>query len=175
MNHFGDIMSTGDVTSNEITGDFTGLERIVLTANGNLQRILSAYFNAKVGVVIVKNKELPEGPEEAWLAKQGGKIAKTVVQSPASLYFDRHVELVCSDRVMCDAKSLVEIYDTSIQELVSCGKVGIGQLYLNILPSFTLVDFGRNPHTQSIWREYQLETKGIVCKIVEVFPSDLFA
>ncbi|KAJ3301192.1 hypothetical protein HDV03_001201, partial [Kappamyces sp. JEL0829] len=92
-------------------------------------RILSAYFNAKVGVVIVKNKELPEGPEEAWLAKQGGKIAKTVVQSPASLYFDRHVELVCSDRVMCDAKSLVEIYDTSIQELVSCGKVGIGQLF----------------------------------------------
>ncbi|KAJ2994632.1 hypothetical protein HDV02_001460 [Globomyces sp. JEL0801] len=37
--HLGDIMSSTE-TANTITGNFTPLQRIVLTANGNLQRIL---------------------------------------------------------------------------------------------------------------------------------------
>ena len=39
QNHFGDIMSHIQ-TEVLLNGDFSPLERIVLTANGNLQRIL---------------------------------------------------------------------------------------------------------------------------------------
>lgn len=35
--------------------EFTPIERIILTANGNLQRILSAFFNAAVTVKIIYN------------------------------------------------------------------------------------------------------------------------
>jgi hypothetical protein len=37
--HFGDIMSQSD-TTNILQGDFSPIERIFLSANGNLQRLL---------------------------------------------------------------------------------------------------------------------------------------
>jgi chorismate-pyruvate lyase len=38
--------------------EFTPIERILLTANGNLQRILSAFFNSTVSVKIIYNNQI---------------------------------------------------------------------------------------------------------------------
>ena len=38
---------------------FSGIDRMVITANGNLQRIVSSFFNSAVSVRIVKNAKAP--------------------------------------------------------------------------------------------------------------------
>jgi len=65
QNNFGDIMGEPSGIETYITlgesGDrFTALERIVLTANGNLQRIMSAYYGAPVVVDIIKCKSIKD-------------------------------------------------------------------------------------------------------------------
>lgn len=41
-----------------LPGDFTGMERVVLTANGNLQRILSAFHAAPITVEVRKCQQV---------------------------------------------------------------------------------------------------------------------
>jgi hypothetical protein len=43
--HFGDIM--GKQTFTALPDGFSPVERIVLLANGNLQRIISAFYNVR--------------------------------------------------------------------------------------------------------------------------------
>ena len=47
--HFGDIM--GKHTFTKLPDGFLPLERIVLLANGNLQRIVSAYYNVRISTL----------------------------------------------------------------------------------------------------------------------------
>ncbi|KAJ3229951.1 hypothetical protein HDU81_004908 [Chytriomyces hyalinus] len=54
--HFGDIMSLRE-TSISLPKEFSPLERILLTANGNVQRILSAFYNMPITVKILKNEK----------------------------------------------------------------------------------------------------------------------
>ncbi len=56
-NHFGDILAPREIASILPPG-FNGLERIILSANGNLQRIMSAYYNSPVTVKIHKNERM---------------------------------------------------------------------------------------------------------------------
>eukprot|EP00123_Amoebidium_parasiticum_P000887 comp11806_c0_seq1/m.6418 comp11806_c0_seq1/g.6418 ORF comp11806_c0_seq1/g.6418 comp11806_c0_seq1/m.6418 type:complete len:106 (-) comp11806_c0_seq1:315-632(-) len=56
--HLGDLMGWQS-TWVSLPEDFTPLERVILTANGNLQRVMSSYYNAKVDVHIVYNR--PKG------------------------------------------------------------------------------------------------------------------
>lgn len=54
-------LSGGMETVMEFLPDFTPLERIALTATGNLQRIISSYYNCPVIVECVKNEEVGMG------------------------------------------------------------------------------------------------------------------
>ncbi|KAF9944654.1 hypothetical protein BGZ70_004454, partial [Mortierella alpina] len=138
---------------------FTGFERILLTANGNLQRLISAYFNKTVTVNIIENKEVPLAQDE----------------DPAVFArFQREVNLLCNDKVFCNAKSQVVIKDQKVYDLVVKNGVGIGQIfrYLDRLPSFDLHGLGRTKNT--FWREYSLRIPGVDCRLLEVFPSTLF-
>nr|KAJ3422094.1 hypothetical protein HK105_001198 [Polyrhizophydium stewartii] len=148
-------MSSRETTA-VLDGDFSPLERIVLTANGNVQRILSSYFNAKVTVDIVRNV-LVESSDH-----------------PVLLKFDREVNLVCMGKTCCNAKSTIQITKPEYVKLIVVDKVGIGQLFrfLNILPEFQLLKVARKTHT--LFREYSLETDGIRCIIAEEFPNNLF-
>jgi hypothetical protein len=56
---------------------FTPMERILLTANGNVQRILSSYYNEKVSVRVLFNQEKRDSQHE----------------------FERRVEIICNGRV----------------------------------------------------------------------------
>lgn len=58
--HFGDIMSHTEVSIHFSKQEFTPIERILLTANGNLQRILSAFFNSAVTVKIIYNNQITD-------------------------------------------------------------------------------------------------------------------
>ncbi|KAF9564314.1 hypothetical protein EC968_004586 [Mortierella alpina] len=159
--HFGDIMSKRQVldTTLHLPEGFTGFERILLTANGNLQRLISAYFNKTVTVNIVENKEVPLAQDE----------------DPAVFArFQREVNLLCNNKVFCNAKSQVMIKDQKVYDLVVRNGVGIGQIfrYLDRLPSFDLHGLGRTENT--FWREYSLRIPGVDCRLLEVFPSTLF-
>lgn len=163
--HMGDIMSYSETTNISQEGElaaFTPLQRIALTANGNLQRILSAFFNSRVAVVIKKNKLVEYLP---------GKRA----------VFEREVEIVSysaegSGRSCCIATSTVTISDLEMMSLVmnEALGIGIGQIFrhLNILPSFNLVRVGRQKDV--FFRDYVLSSRGIECEIHESFPDDLF-
>ncbi|KAF9109090.1 hypothetical protein BGX27_008017 [Mortierella sp. AM989] len=156
--HFGDIMSKRD-TSLTLPDGFSGFERILLTANGNLQRLISAYFNKTVSVEILENTQVPLKTDE-----DPSVIAR----------FQREVNLLCNNKIVCNAKSQVLIKDQEVYDLVVDKGVGIGQIfrYLDKLPSFELHGLGRTE--KAFWREYSLKIKGVDCRLLEVLPSSLF-
>ncbi|CAG8748493.1 135_t:CDS:2, partial [Cetraspora pellucida] len=82
-NNFGDVMSLRE-TSTLLPNEFSGLERICLTANGNLQRILSSWFNKSVKVLIIKNDNVPIHHQK--LSTNGNPILQK---------FEREVNLIC--------------------------------------------------------------------------------
>eukprot|EP00953_Heterococcus_sp_UTEX-ZZ885_P029320 15570-Heterococcus_DN1.PRE.2 len=150
--HFGDIME-GNSTGVVVMADFTPLERVVLTANGNLQRIISkrlclqrlaadsiafvslacicyhsSYYNAPVDVAIDKCEHIGDG------------------------VYDRAVTLSVAGVKFCIAKSIVTLHSTVCKELVDNKTVGIGQLFrhLDTLPQFTLMNAGRGYCDSSI-------------------------
>jgi len=88
--------------------------------------------------------------------------------------FQREVNLLCNNKVVCNAKSQVRIKDQEVHDLVVKKGVGIGQIfrYLDRLPSFELHGLGRTEKT--FWREYSLRIPGVDCRLLEVMPSSLF-
>ncbi|KAI8801360.1 hypothetical protein BJ742DRAFT_837723 [Cladochytrium replicatum] len=157
-NHLGDLFSSRETTTTLPPG-FSPLERILLTANGNVQRILSAYFNSTVKVQIIYNVLKDPGP---------GALERLPV------CFKREVDIICREKVCCHATSTITISNAAYVSLVTEKGVGIGQLfrYLNMLPEFELLDLGRNE--KGFWRRYVLCSEGISCEILEEFPHDLF-
>ncbi|KAI9343047.1 hypothetical protein DFJ73DRAFT_842028 [Zopfochytrium polystomum] len=147
-------------TSISLPSSFRPLERVILTANGNVQRIFSAFYNLPVTVEIVRNVRKP----------------KAHFSDPLSLVeYDREVRLVVGGKTCCTATSVVKLFDDIQRRLVEDQQVGIGQLfrYQSILPEFELLQVGRvDGH---FWREYVLQSKGVRCEIKETFPDDAFA
>ncbi|KAG0346011.1 hypothetical protein BGZ54_005370, partial [Gamsiella multidivaricata] len=112
-----------------------------------------------VSVTILENTPVSLAPDE----------------DPAILSrFQREVNLLCNNKVVCNAKSQVLIKDQEIHDLVVKKGVGIGQIfrYLDRLPSFELHGLGRTEKT--FWREYSLQIPGVYCRLLEVLPSALF-
>ncbi|RUS24092.1 hypothetical protein BC938DRAFT_474136 [Jimgerdemannia flammicorona] len=166
--HFGDIMSSQE-TSLVFPNGFSGLERIVLTANGNLQRIFSAFFNLPIAIEIMKNDLLPASARFEDEPILDDENPAAVLQR-----FDREVNLRCGQIVVCNAKSHILIRDPEVLDMIANGGVGIGQLfrYLDKLPKFVLHAVGRR--NQTWWRKYSLRMRGVECRIRETFPSGMF-
>ncbi|CAN0122010.1 unnamed protein product [Scytosiphon promiscuus] len=172
---------------------FDAMERVVLTANGNLQRVISSYYNSPVTVDITYCEEV----------------------EPA--VYEREVEISIFGNVFCVAKSLVVLHSPVCAEAVKTGSVGIGQLFrsLDILPSFELLNAGHRTqvhspasgstnssarnrtggHTDAVggdvgdaggggegegwrkgglWRVYDLKSQHVSCRIHEEFVPGLF-
>jgi hypothetical protein len=162
--NFGDIMSPksndadvlfrdGLVTSNsysiaEVYGIQNPLDRIAVTANGNLQRLFSSFYDAPVNVVV----------EYCTKATEEGE-------------WNRRVGLVIfEDQVFCTADSKVQIHNPEWIGLIESGKLGLGQLfrYHNVLPEFILQSAGPT-NEGGFWRNYTLECPFMTCHIHEVF------
>ncbi|KAK0194680.1 acetyl-CoA synthetase-like protein [Armillaria mellea] len=144
--------------------DITGLERIVLAAQGDLQRTLSSFFGRPISIECIyahtSSRELPASPEQPITQK-------------------RQVHLVCSSRTVCIATSSVAITSPECEGLFLDQKFAIGQLFrhLRCPPKFTLIDAETTVvgTLRELRRNYRLEIEGIVCDILEEFPDrDMF-
>lgn len=137
-------------------GYLTPLERIALTANGNLQRIFSSYYDAPVHILVQRcERQQNQG--------QHDEVA----------VWHRQVLLTVHSQNFCTASSIITVHDPQCIQLVETGKVGIGQLFrhLDKLPSFELLDVGRS-HEGGMWRQYCLACKELTCHITETFEPD---
>lgn len=162
------VLKDGLVTSptqslSKLYGITDPLDRMAITANGNLQRLFSSYYDAPVRVVMdycrpTTNKE----DEECELSSS----------SLPDKCWDRRVHLTVHDQTFCTADSFIRVHDVDCQALVESGQVGLGQLfrYLDILPEFELLQAGPTPQG-GCWRNYTLSCKYVTCHIHEVFIS----
>jgi len=130
------------------------MERVVLTANGNLQRIMSAYYGSPVTVRVKKCQKVEN----------------------SSMLYDREVDLVSGGRVFCTAVGKIQLLDESCVEAVESKKIGVGQLfrYLGALPRFVLHEAGRK-EGGVLWRRYSLSCDQLTCEFTETFAADFWA
>ncbi|TPX74087.1 hypothetical protein CcCBS67573_g04637 [Chytriomyces confervae] len=146
------------VTSISVSEEFGPLERVLITANGNVQRIISAYYNAPVSVDIIRNTPIASSPTSI----SGNEVG-------ALAAFDREVHIRCKGQVFCKAYSHVHVSSEACLELVVGQKMGIGQLFRakGVAPNFELKSSGQNE--TCFWRVYCLSTPGFFSEIKEVF------
>ncbi|KAI9452495.1 hypothetical protein BJY52DRAFT_911045 [Lactarius psammicola] len=142
----------------------TGLERIMLSARGELQRLLSAFFSRTINIKSIYEHTSP----------------RTHTASPEEpITQRREVHLLCGDKIVCIATSHVTITAPHCERLFLDEKFAIGQMFrkMQTPPQFALLDCGVRVEDDkdTLWRRYTLSTEGFVCDIVEVFPDrDVF-
>ncbi|KAJ6518789.1 hypothetical protein C8R45DRAFT_5125 [Mycena sanguinolenta] len=167
--------------------ELTGLERIALSAQGDLQRILSAFFARPIVLALTYSHTFVKRPDETLeplSLPNPSAIASASPESP--IVQNRQVHLQCGGTTVCTATSAVKIYSSRCAQLFLVEKYGIGQLFSKVgaTPVFELLDvgiggqgedmvtvekgFGAGPQ---LWRKYRLSIPEIECEIVEVFAS----
>lgn len=174
--------------------DFTPMERIALTANGNLQRIFSSYYDCAVHVHVdscTRRRRVPAnqngdgGAPRMMGFNHSGVDFDPVSQRPdvinGDATWDRVVHIQVHNRTICTATSIISVASPLCIRLVEEGTVGLGQMfrYLNKLPRFSLLDAGRadgadedNEFRGGMWRTYELQCEEMTCLIHEEFHRD---
>jgi hypothetical protein len=141
------------------------LNRMALTANGHLQRLVSSYYDAPVSIVVLSctmrpstttitmietndhvtivsnvSSILPIHHSTSQQQQQQRQQKEQPQQQQHNQTWDRVVQLMVHDQVFCTAQSVITVRDPHCQQLVQSGDIGLGQLfrYLDILPMFTL-------------------------------------
>ncbi|KAG1752699.1 uncharacterized protein EDB91DRAFT_1044297, partial [Suillus paluster] len=147
-----------------IPEDTSGLERIMLAAQGDLQRLLSSFFARPIFIELVYANGSPR--------LRPASSEHPITQS-------RQVHLVCASRVVCTATSTVTITNPDFERLFLDDKFPIGQTFRKMQrnPQFTLLDVQTQVvcGKRELRRTYTLETEGFLCEILEVFPDrDMF-
>ena len=150
----GDLMADpehGFWGSSGSASGFSPLERVLLSANGNLQRLVSSYLNMPVTVTVHHNTKKSHG------------------------VYEREVVLSAHGQQFGVATSTVTLTREDCIDAVEKRGVAIGQMFrhLNIMPRFTLHRFGEQADGR-FWREYTLEGKGVSCKITEQLTRGIF-
>jgi hypothetical protein len=168
------------------------LDRMALTANGNLQRLVCSYYDSPVSVTL-DSQHRSDPPTMMTPVGNAGSVSQV---------WHRVVHLSVFQKTFCTATSVITVHDPACQALVESGRVGLGQLfrYLDLLPEFTLLGAGKFPaattaspsgereekgtttrgkvHLQSgggnFWREYRLDCNELSCSIREEFCTRLW-
>lgn len=87
--------------------EFSPMERMILQANGNLQRLLSAYYNVPSHVEIIKN-----------IKSQG-----------INVYYEREIKMYFENKFVYNAQSILTVKDDTVLELIEKHKYGLGQIF----------------------------------------------
>ena len=159
---FGDIMcrDSASTTGLELPActPFSGMERLLLTANGNIGRLVSAFYAAPTTTVVTQNAMRASG----------------CIASADSSVWDRQVTLLVRGSPFMDAKSTVFITDREWAERVAQDGLELGALFrvMGVLPTFDLRSVGRS--TACFWRTYTLSCPGMTAEITETFALDTF-
>ncbi|KAI8998907.1 hypothetical protein BD414DRAFT_407676 [Trametes punicea] len=158
---------TGASTSIQIDcpKDVTGLERIMLVAQGDLQRLLSAFLSRTITIECIYSRTGPRG--------NGASVQNPIKQA-------RQVHLKCGSRILCIATSSVTVTSPECERLLLDEKFALGQIFRHLrrYPEFSLLNVGAQvvDGRRELSRTYRLETEGISCDILEVFPDrDMFS
>ncbi|THH20636.1 hypothetical protein EW146_g748 [Bondarzewia mesenterica] len=139
----------------------TGIERIMLSAHGDLQRLLSAFFARTITIKTIYSHTSP----------------RTNTASPEEpLTQRREVHLVCNHKTVCVATSTVTITSPHCERLFLDEKFAIGQMFRKVgkVPEFALLDCGTNSddgNVEQLWRRYILAMDGFECDITETWPD----
>ncbi|TFK47625.1 hypothetical protein OE88DRAFT_1705814 [Heliocybe sulcata] len=144
--------------------DLTGVERIMLAAQGDLQRLLSCFFGRPISI-------------ECTSARTSPRSAPASPETP--IIQNRQVLEHCSNRIVCIATSTVTLTSPLTERLLLDEKFAIGQLFrhMRAAPAFTLLTVKTRvvKGLRELERTYRLEAEGICCEITEVFPDrDMF-
>jgi hypothetical protein len=162
--------------------DLTGLERIMLSAHGDLQRLLR--------LVLYSFSYMPSNLNHLYSAFFASSIniktiyahtsPRTHVASPEEpITQRREVHLICGGKTACIATSDVTLTAPHCERLFLDEKFAIGQMFRKMQspPQFALLECGSRTEggKRVLWRRYTLSTEGFVCDITEVFPDrDMF-
>ena len=124
------------------------LDRMVLTANGNLQRLISSYYDSTVSVHVHHCTPRRQAPAHV-ASPTHPPTPSSSMHSPV-VTWDRVVHLQVWDQTFCTATSVITVRDPLCVTLVESGQVGLGQLfrYLDLLPEFELVHAGHYYDTE---------------------------
>lgn len=87
---------------------FSPLERMLLQATGNLQRIMSAYYNVPSHVKILKNNAVP---------------------NTEYMQYERKIVMYFEDKLAYEADSILVVKDANVLELIEKHKYGLGQIF----------------------------------------------
>jgi len=148
--HFGDIMNPR-TTSISLPSGFTPTERLLLTANGNVERIVSSYYNMPVTLYVMLNHQ----------------------RNPA--VYDRQVAMMMNGKQFLLAKTTVYITDPQWLHAVEHERVPVGSLFrhMGVMPTFTLHTACRG--IGYYWRVYQLQAAGMTCEINETVSDEILS
>ncbi|KIM63927.1 hypothetical protein SCLCIDRAFT_15405 [Scleroderma citrinum Foug A] len=157
--------SSTSVQLTRLPTDTTGLERIILTAQGELQRLLSIFFARPIHVERIYANTSPR--------LQPASPEHPITQS-------RQVHLVCADKTVCIATSTVTITSPAAERVFLDEKYPIGQTVRKLGQGHRFTLLGVETPTvgqkRELRRVYVLETEGFYCEILEVFPDrEMFA
>ncbi|KNZ77377.1 hypothetical protein J132_05482 [Termitomyces sp. J132] len=168
----------------------TGLERVALSAKGDLQRVLSAFFARPITIVTVYSNTFYHPtihePSAILTLPNPAVIVSASRESPITQ--TRQVHLQCSNKTVCTATSTVRITSPTVANLFLVEKYAIGQTFARMgkVPEFELVSVGLGPVTDAVlpshsekvhstdeqlWRKYRLYIDDFECDILEVFPT----
>jgi hypothetical protein len=157
----------------------SGIERVALSARGDLQRTLryallscirttldiysflpSAYFSHPISVARGYTSPDPSAP-----------ISSASPENPLEQV--RSVDLICRGRVVCMCTSTVSMTSPAAAQLVLVDKFPIGQVFRSLghAPAFQLLDVGLTEDGRGLWRVYTLKTDEFQCRIREEFPD----
>ncbi|EEC45099.1 predicted protein [Phaeodactylum tricornutum CCAP 1055/1] len=181
---------TSDTSLASRYGIHDPLNRMALTANGNLQRLVSSYYDAPVQVVVDSCRKRSSN------VSSNVQIMSRPIQlsgAATAQVWDRVVHLTVFGKTFCTATSVITVYDELCQSLVESGQVGLGQLfrYLDLLPEFTLHNAGVHQtgktmatkkvgrgggrgRGEGFWRDYTLSCAEISCRIHEDFQQGIW-
>ena len=142
----GDIMAPA-TTCAGLPDGFTPLQRLLLTANGNVERIVSSYHHRPAQLFVALNH------------KRG-------------CVHDRVVTLMLDGRQLMLAKSTCCLTDERWEATMEAEKLPIGALFrrFDVLPTFTLHSAGQL-RGDAFWRQYELRAPGLTCLIHETFEA----
>ena len=144
----GDIMAPS-ATFSRLPPGFSALQRVLLTANGNVERMVSSYYRKPAQLYVVLNN------------KRGA-------------VYDREVALMMDGRQLMLAKSTCFLTDYAWESAAATEGLAVGALFrrFNVLPTFTLHAAGII--AGGFWRQYQLQAPGLTCEINETFDASCF-
>ncbi|KAI8147007.1 hypothetical protein BJV82DRAFT_597406 [Fennellomyces sp. T-0311] len=169
----------------QLPDGFSPLERMVLQTTGNLQRLLSAYYNTPSHVVILKNDPIvTEEKETNGSATSNGKVngksnGQSAEEEEFDMRFERKILMYFGDKLAYEADSIVSVKDSETHSLLAKHEFGLGQIFSHLrhTPRFALRSVGRHgsEYGQSFWRDYTLRAPGVIdCYIRETFVEGLF-